>query len=201
MRVYSVAPIKLNLIDTAPAVIKAPFVKASDGLKEYHSLFFSLADEKRTINCYELQELLHSCLPNDYMKSSASLDVCRRVVQAFQPSSNFGRLEYDHFRDFICSLKAWQEIFSFYSKTTSGVMKAEKLRESLRDVGFGLNSDTVQLLMLKYMRRDGTMRFGDFVACILHLIAAFNTFTRKDAQKAGVIKLNSAEWMKAVLRC
>jgi hypothetical protein len=34
-----------SLIDTTPAVIKAPFVKASDGLKEYHSLFFSLADE------------------------------------------------------------------------------------------------------------------------------------------------------------
>lgn len=40
--------------------------------------------------------------------------------------------------------------------------------------GFQLNTDLVHLLLLRYMRRDGTLRFGDFVACILHLICSFS---------------------------
>lgn len=41
--------------------------------------------------------------------------------------------------------------------------------------GFKLNADVLSLLVLRYMRKDGTLRFGDFVACVLHLAAAFGT--------------------------
>lgn len=34
----------------------------------------------RTINCFELQEMLEACLPNDYIKGCANLDVCRQVI-------------------------------------------------------------------------------------------------------------------------
>lgn len=44
---------------------------------------------QRTINCYDLQELLEACLPNDYIKSCASLDVCRQVV-CLMDVSGFG---------------------------------------------------------------------------------------------------------------
>jgi len=201
LRVYSLAPVSLNVLDTPPSIKKSPIIEAAVGIDDYKEMFLSFADENQTITAYELQELLHNSLPNDYMKSSASLDVCKRVVAAFQAPHQVGRIGYEQFKDFICSLKVWQEIFSFYSKTTSGVMKAEKMRESLGDVGFALNTDLMHLLLLRYMRRDGTLRFGDFVACILHLISAFNTFARKDAARSGFIKLNSSDWMKAVLRC
>uniref|UniRef100_A0A915L5D7 Peptidase C2 calpain domain-containing protein n=1 Tax=Romanomermis culicivorax TaxID=13658 RepID=A0A915L5D7_ROMCU len=176
LRVYSAAPINLNILDFPLDITKSPIIKTGDGMESYKNMFISFADENRTINAYELQELLHSCLPNDYMKSCASLDVCKRVLAAFQPQNHLGRLSFEKFKDFLCSLKVWQEILGHYSKATAGVMKAEKLREALADVGFQLNTDLIHLLLLRYMRRDGTLRFGDFVACILHLICTFKIY-------------------------
>ena len=38
------------------------------------------------MNAFELQELLESCLPNDYVKSCATIDVCRQMVAAIDVS-------------------------------------------------------------------------------------------------------------------
>lgn len=42
--------------------------------------------------------------------------------------------------------------------------------------GFQLNTDVLSILILRYMRKDGTLRFGDFVSAILHLSDAFGMF-------------------------
>lgn len=65
--------------------------------------------------------------------------------------------------------------------------------------GFELNIEILSFLMVRYMRRDGTLRFGDFVHSILHLCLAFTLFEKKDQMKSGVIKLNLSEWIKACL--
>lgn len=40
--------------------------------------------------------------------------------------------------------------------------------------GFQLSTDVLSILVLRYMRKDGTLRFGDFVSAILHLSVAFS---------------------------
>lgn len=40
--------------------------------------------------------------------------------------------------------------------------------------GFQLSTDVLSILILRYMRKDGTLRFGDFVSAILHLSVAFS---------------------------
>ena len=40
--------------------------------------------------------------------------------------------------------------------------------------GFALNTAVVSVLILRYMRKDGTLRFGDFVSAVLHLSVAFS---------------------------
>lgn len=79
---------------------------------QYESVFLQLADEHRTVNAFELQELLDACLPNgkttftnargflainiqtvfkftDYIKSCASMEVCRQVVITLDVSAVF----------------------------------------------------------------------------------------------------------------
>lgn len=63
-----------------------------------------------------------------------------------------------------------------YTKEKSGVLRAERLRDCLYDVGFQLGTDIMAILMLRYMRKDGTLRMGDFASAILHLTTAFGTF-------------------------
>lgn len=62
-----------------PAISKAP-VSFDQKFAQYEALFMQLADEHKTINAFELQELLETCLPNDYVKSCATLEVCRQIV-------------------------------------------------------------------------------------------------------------------------
>lgn len=82
------------------AIIKAPPLEGK-GFSQYEAVFLQLADEHRTVNAFELQELLEACLPNgkemkinvkkravnyshvrftDYIKSCACMEVCRQVV-------------------------------------------------------------------------------------------------------------------------
>jgi Ca2+-binding EF-hand superfamily protein len=72
-----------------------------------------------------------------------------------------------------CSLKTWHSVFKNNTKEKSGILKSERLKEALLEVGFQLNSAILSTLMLRYIRKDGTLRFGDFVAIILNLSIAF----------------------------
>ncbi|CAH1389599.1 unnamed protein product [Nezara viridula] len=69
LRVYSSKQLKLKLLDTAPSVLKSAIIKApatldNKSFSQYEAVFLQLADEHRTVNSFELQELLDACLPN-----------------------------------------------------------------------------------------------------------------------------------------
>jgi len=48
------------------AIVKAPPLEGK-GFSQYEAVFLQLADEHRTVNAFELQELLEACLPNGTM--------------------------------------------------------------------------------------------------------------------------------------
>ncbi|XP_065219426.1 calpain-C [Planococcus citri] len=206
LRVYSCKPLKLKLLDTTPVLLKSAIVKAPltavDGksFTQYESVFLQLADEHRTVNSFELQELLDACLPNDYIKSCACMEVCRQIVITLDSMGN-GRLKFSDFKDLMCSLKCWQTAFKNHTKEKTGILKAERLKDALLEVGFQLSTEVLSILILKYMRKDGTLRFGDFVSAILHLTVSFSTFESKDPLQNGIIKLTLSEWLKSSLMC
>ncbi|CAN8011545.1 unnamed protein product [Ixodes pacificus] len=204
LRVFSGKPTKLKLIDSAPSTVKPAIMKATPSfdskVSSYEAVFLQVADEHSSVNCFELQELLEACLPNDYVKSCATLEVCRQVVMALD-TTGVGRLRFQEYKNFMCSLKYWQGTFKKHTKGTSGILRAEKLREALIDIGFQLNTEILAMLMLRYMRKDGTLRFGDFVSCILHLSVSFATFEKKDPLQNGFIKMTLSEWLKTSLQC
>ncbi|KAK7574346.1 hypothetical protein V9T40_011537 [Parthenolecanium corni] len=206
LRVYSCKPLKLKLLDTTPSLIKSAIMKAPlnavDGknFSQYESVFLQLADEHRTVNSFELQELLDACLPNDYIKSCACMEVCRQIVITLDPVGN-GRLKFSDFKDLMCSLKCWQTAFKNHTKEKTGILKAERLKDALLEVGFQLSTDVLSILILKYMRKDGTLRFGDFVSAILHLTVSFSTFDSKDPLQNGTVKLTLAELSHFLSSC
>lgn len=73
-------------------------------------------------------------------------------------------------------MKTWHSVFKNNTKEKSGILKAERLKDALLEVGFQLNSSILSTIMLRYIRKDGTLRFGDFVAIILNLSIAFGEF-------------------------
>lgn len=213
LRVYSAQAIKLKLVDMLPCQIKPTLIRApsvingfnsqsSDGknVAQYEAVFLQLADEHRTVNAFELHELLEACLPNDYIKSCANLDVCRQLVLVFD-ISGLGRLKLSDFRDFMASLKQWQTAFKSHTKEKTGILRAERFRDALLDVGFQVNNEVLSALILRHMRKDGTLRFGDFVSAVLHLTVAFGTFDKRDPLQNGNVKFTLTEWLKYALMC
>ncbi|KAK4292712.1 hypothetical protein Pmani_034540 [Petrolisthes manimaculis] len=205
LRVYSSKPLKLKLVDSVPGVSGGAVVRARGSMEgkslgQYQAVFLQVADEHRSVNAFQLHELLEACLPNDYIKSCASLDICRQVILALDNSST-GRLKFSEFKDLMVSLKFWQNAFKTHTKERTGILKAERLRDALEDVGFQLNTEVVSTLVLRYMRKDGTLRFGDFVSAILHLTVAFDIFEKKDPLQNGSVKFSMSEWLSCALKC
>jgi len=205
-RVLTRGQTKLRAVDTTPAMLKSPILKAppylkeSKGYEQYESLFFELSDQRRTVSAFELQELLETCLPNDYIKSMASIDICRQIVFTLErEKTSLGRLSHANFKDLIVSLKMWQGVFRTHTREKTGVLRAERLRDSLMEVGFRTTNDILTNLLHRHIRKDGTLRFGDFVSIILTLTAAFNCIEKKEASKNGAIKLTSTELIRAFI--
>lgn len=229
VRVLCARSLKMRALDTAPRQVRAPVARApppepavgtsvtpagsspapasstaaATGFSQYEAVFLQLADEQRTVNAFELQELLDACLPNDYIKSCASLEVCRLAVAALggPEAALTGRLRLPDFRDLMCSLKQWQGVFKAHAREKTGILKAERLRDALLDVGFQLDTDTLAALVTRHVRKDGTLRFGDFVAMVLQLTHAFRAFHTRDPARSGTARLLLADWLRASLAC
>ncbi|KAI8431169.1 hypothetical protein MSG28_001208 [Choristoneura fumiferana] len=239
LRIFSTKTLRMRPLDSSPQMIKAAVIKAPPGLElssfaQYEAIFLQLADEHRTIDAFELQELLDACLPNDYIKSCASIDTCRQIVLSLDVSfltrkkspvkevyglwgrprvnsghpradggmkSGTGRISLANFKDLMCSLKHWQMVFKTHAREKMGVLLAERLRDALREVGFVVPDRAMTLLLLRYMRKDGMLRFGDFVSTVMHLHRAFNVFYNNSSTQSNYINLNLAEWLKCALTC
>ncbi|XP_059055293.1 calpain-C-like isoform X2 [Achroia grisella] len=202
LRVYTNGIIDMTALDHLPQMLKPAFLKAPPNLLaqsfvQYEPCFLHLANEHRTIDVYELQELLENCLPNDYIKSCATLDTCRQFVLSMDVNGS-GRLTLQNFRDLICSLRHWQTIFKTHTVEKMGVLRAERLRTALYEVGFVIPEQILSLLVLRYMRKDGLLRFGDFVSAVMHLHRAFSMFKAHDN---GHLTINITEWLKCIFMC
>ncbi|CAH2985193.1 unnamed protein product [Chilo suppressalis] len=205
LRIFSNKTLKMMVLDYAPQMLKAALVKAPRGVEassywQYEAVFLQLADEHRTIDSFELQELLDACLPNDYIKSCASIDTCRQIVLSMDKGGT-GRISLSDFKDLICSLKHWQIVFKSHAREKMGVLLAERFRDALREVGFIVPERVLALLVLRYMRKDGMLRFGDFVSAVMHLHRAFNVFYTNDSPRSDTINLSLLEWLKCALMC
>ncbi|KAL7025041.1 hypothetical protein ACKWTF_013312 [Chironomus riparius] len=116
--------IRLSLLETQTMLLLDPFqttgisgssyklnqlnddVSLTNGTTQYEPVFLQLADDHKTINCFDLQELLEACLPNDYIRSCANLDVCRQIV-CLMDKQNRSRITFNDFKLFMINLKTW----------------------------------------------------------------------------------------------
>ncbi|CAD0193996.1 unnamed protein product [Chrysodeixis includens] len=203
LRIFSSKPISMKVLDNLPrmtktALVKAPPVVKVNSFAQYEEVFLQLADEHKTIDPFELQELLDACLPNDYIKSCATIDTCRQLVLSLD-KKGIGRISLSDFKDLMCSLKHWQLVFGTHAREKMGVLRAERFRDALCDVGFVVPEKVMHLLVLRYVRKDGMLRFGDFVSAVMHLHRAFEIF-RKNLVVED-FQMSLSEWLKNIFLC
>ncbi|XP_022126463.2 calpain-C isoform X2 [Pieris rapae] len=153
-------------------VFKVDSLKNGNILKPYNILFLQSADEDKTVDAFGLQDVLEKSLPNDFIRSCATIETCRQIILGMETPIKkdlTGRIHLKSYQNLLISLWYWEEIFSLHTKKTRGVLVVEKLHAALSKVGFRLSNKLMAILVFKYMRRDGTLRFGDFVSAIFYL--------------------------------
>ena len=85
-RVLTRAAAKLSSVDVTPAIIKTAIVRApasladAKGFEQYDGVFMQLCDDRKTINSFELQELLETCLPNGNA-ASLLMEIGNRITE------------------------------------------------------------------------------------------------------------------------
>ncbi|KOB77256.1 Calpain-C, partial [Operophtera brumata] len=169
--------LKLKALDYPPRQTRSIMLRAPQGsasrhnFGQYEEMFLHLADERKTINTFELQELLDDCLPNEFIKSCASLDTCRQLKKGT------GRITLSDFKDLLASMHHWQQLFTKHTAEKMGILRAERFQEALWDAGFTIPEKVMSLVVLRYIRKDGTLRFGDYVSAMLHVNRAFGWCT------------------------
>ena len=75
-------------VDVTPAIIKSAIVRApasladAKGFEQYDGVFMQLCDDRKTINSFELQELLETCLPNGEwrIEQSLAIEIGKRIT-------------------------------------------------------------------------------------------------------------------------
>ncbi|XP_017964491.1 calpain-C [Drosophila navojoa] len=208
VRILGTSSFRLSCLETQTMILLDPFpaLKTDDNVQkiksicQYEPVYMQLADENKTINCFELHELLEACLPNDYIKGCANIDICRKVI-ALQDKTGSGRITFQQFKTFMVNLKSWQGVFKIYTKEKAGILRAERLRDALYDIGFQLSTDIMNCLIQRYIRKDGTLRLSDFVSAVIQLTTAFNQFHSKNYNQVNVIEVHLHDWIKSILSC
>ena len=69
-----------------------PVQSEKTNVAQYEAVFLQLADEHRTVNAFELHELLEACLPNGELYSKKALSVINIFFRLHQELRQFGRL-------------------------------------------------------------------------------------------------------------
>lgn len=64
---------------------------------------------------------------------------------------NRARINFNDFKMFMVNLKTWQSVFKMHTKEKAGVLKAERFRDALYDVGFQLSTDILSILILRWV--------------------------------------------------
>lgn len=90
-------------------------------------------------------------------------------------STGTGRLKFSDFKVLMCSLKYWQSIFKNHTKGTTGILRVERLRDALFEIGKELillcTNESMQKKNIEtYFICRFSIKYGDIVSigCPLH---------------------------------
>jgi myo-inositol catabolism protein IolC len=71
----------------------------------------------------------------EHKATIVSVFECRMQFLDKCQNSGCGRLKFSDFKDLMCSLKYWQSSFKNHTREKTGILKAERLRDALLEVG------------------------------------------------------------------
>uniref|UniRef100_A0A8C1JRE1 Calpain 8 n=1 Tax=Cyprinus carpio TaxID=7962 RepID=A0A8C1JRE1_CYPCA len=112
--------------------------------------------------------------------------VARFVQSVFKQKDGSGKLGLMEFQIL------WIKIQKYLKHDTdnSGTMSSYEMRDAMKEAGFQLNNEVLQVIISRYANQQCTVDFDSFVGCLIHLEMLFQMFKRFDKKDTGKIELD-----------
>uniref|UniRef100_A0A8C2G816 Calpain 8 n=1 Tax=Cyprinus carpio TaxID=7962 RepID=A0A8C2G816_CYPCA len=91
----------------------------------------------------------------------------------------------------------WIKIQKYLKHDTdnSGTMSSHEMRDAVKEAGFQLNNDVLQVIISRYAKQQYAIDFDCFVGCLIRLEMLFKIFKTFDKKNSGKIELDILQVM------
>ncbi|RXN04581.1 calpain-2 catalytic subunit-like protein [Labeo rohita] len=174
LRVFTEKEAAASLMDLdTSADFKKQYVSKSDVDPHFKKLFNETAGNDSEVSVSELQKILNSVISKrtDVKTDGFSVETCRHIISLLD------------------------EVFKKHDTNNSGTMSSYEMRAAMKEAGFQLNSDVLQVITSRYANQQHAIDFDSFVDCLIRLEVHFKMFDVFNKKNTGTIELDIRQWL------
>ncbi|XP_075057077.1 calpain-8-like [Mixophyes fleayi] len=165
---------------------------------ENQNAFEDQKEEKDEFNVEELKNVLNKRLLQrpDVKSNGFTLRTCREMVNLLDVD-NTGTLSNGELNILWMKLENYMKIFLEVDTNLTGTIDAHEMRNALLKAGFNLNNRIQEVILQRFVSKELSIHFEDFIACMMRLETLLKMFHLLDTDKSGSISLSVSEWLCA----
>nr|XP_055073649.1 calpain-2 catalytic subunit-like [Misgurnus anguillicaudatus] len=185
------SPMDVNIT----ANIKKDRITDNDVDTNYKQLFVQFAGNDSEVSVKELQQMLNNFVSKrtDIKSDGFSRETCYHIIDLLDKNGS-GKLGLMEFHKLWIKIQRYLEIFKKHDTDKSGTMNSYEMRDALKDAGFQVNGEVLQVTISHYGNKQQAIDFDNFVGCLIHLEMLFKTFQLFD-NNTGKIELDILQWL------
>ncbi|RXN35118.1 calpain-2 catalytic subunit-like protein [Labeo rohita] len=177
LRVFTEKEATASLIDMEiSADVKKQYVSESDVDPHFKKLFTETAGNDSEVSVFELQKILDS------------------VISKLQRDGS-GKLGLVEFHILWIKIQKYLEVFKKHDTDKSGTMSSYEMRAAVKEAGFQLNNDVLQVITSRYANQQHAIDFDSFIGCLIRLEMLFKMFDVFNKKNTGKIELDIRQWL------
>nr|XP_055073655.1 calpain-2 catalytic subunit-like [Misgurnus anguillicaudatus] len=185
------SPMDVNIT----AKIQKDRISDSDVDPSSKQLFMQFAGNDSELSAKELQQLLNKFVSErtDIKSDGFSRETCRHIINLLDKDGS-GKLGLVEFHTLWMKIQRYLEIFKNCDTDKSGTMNSYEMRDALKDAGFQVNGEVLQVIISRYANKQQAIDFDNFVGCLINLEMRFKMFQLFD-KNTGKIELDIQQWL------
>uniref|UniRef100_A0A8C0YC13 Calpain 8 n=1 Tax=Cyprinus carpio carpio TaxID=630221 RepID=A0A8C0YC13_CYPCA len=128
------------------------------------------------ILCLQCSVVFHT--GTDVKTDGFSMETCRHIISLLDKDGS-GKLGLMEFQILWIKIQKYLVIYIYLGKhdtDNSGTMSSYEMRDAMKEAGFQLNNEVLQVIISRYANQQCTVDFDSFVGCLIHLEMLFRKF-------------------------
>ncbi|XP_050958245.1 calpain-2 catalytic subunit-like [Labeo rohita] len=197
LRVFTEKEAAASLMDLdISADVKKQYVSESDVDPHFKKLFNETAGNDSEVSVFELQKILDSVISKrtDVKTDGFSMETCRHIISLLDKDGS-GKLGLVEFHILWIKIQKYLEVFKKHDTDKSGTMSSYEMRAAVKEAGFQLNNDVLQVITSRYANQQHAIDFDSFVDCLIRLEVHFKMFDVFNKKNTGKIELDIRQWL------